>query len=306
MKLSLSTSKGAWVRRALAATAVMAVLPASLHAADAVAQVDGTQITVEQLRPLFAGLDDRQRAALEKDPAQLNQAIRTFLIQQIVLKEALEKNWDKQAAVTEELQRLRDSVIVQSYLRSLSQPPASFPTDAEVQAAYDANKAALVVPKQMQLAQVFVALPKGADKAATDKAQAKLDAIVKDISAGDFAAVAKASSDEQASAARGGEIGWLAETQIQPGIREAITGLAKSGVSKPIRLDDGWHVIKVLDVKDSHTASLDEVREALAQRLRAERLKANSEAYIATLMQQHPISINELAITKVLDTPEKK
>lgn len=305
MKISLSISNGAWARRALATAAVMAALPASLHAADAVAQVDGTQITVEQLRPLFAGLDDRQRAALEKDPTQLNQAIRTFLIQQIVLKEALAKNWDKQAAVTEELQRLRDNVIVQSYLRSLAQPPESFPTDAEIQAAYDANKAALVVPKQLQLAQIFVALPKGADKAATDKAQQKLDAIQKDISSGDFAAVAKSSSDEQASAARGGEIGWLAETQIQPGIRESVAGIAKGGVSKPIRLDDGWHVIKVLDVKDSHTASLDEVRDALAQRLRSERLKANSEAYIATLMQQHPISINELAITKVLE-PEKK
>lgn len=302
MKLSLSSAR---VRRALAATAILATLPASLHAADAVAQVDGTQITVEQLRPLFAGLDERQRAALEKDPTLLNQAVRTFLIQQIVLKEALEKNWDKQAAVAEELQRQRDNVIAQSYLRSLAQPPASYPSAAEIQAAYDANKAALVVPRQMQLAQIFVALPKGADKAATDKAQAKLDAILKDLSSGDFAAVAKASSDEQASAARGGEIGWLAETQIQPGIRESVSGIAKGGVSKPIRLDDGWHVIKVLDVKDSHTASLDEVSEALAQRLRAERLKANSEAYIATLMQQHPISINELAITKVLE-PEKK
>ncbi len=305
MKPSLSIFNTAWVRPALAAAAVIAVLPASLQAADAVAQVDGTQITVEQLRPLFAGLDDRQRAALEKDPTQLNQAIRTFLIQQIVLKEALAKNWDKQAAVTEELQRLRDNVIVQSYLRSLAQPPESFPTDAEIQAAYDANKAALVVPKQLQLAQIFVALPKGADKAATDKAQQKLDAIQKNISSGDFAAVAKSSSDEQASAARGGEIGWLAETQIQPGIRESVAGIAKGGVfqahppRRRLACDQGSRRQGL-----AHRLS-DEVRDALAQRLRAERLKANSEAYIATLMQQHPISINELAITKVLE-PEKK
>ncbi len=144
-----------------------------------------------------------------------------------------------------------------------------------------------MVPRQYRLAQVFVKSPKGAGADAAAKAQVKVDGIRKRLRQrdADFATVARAESDEPESAANGGEIGWLAESRIQPEIRSQLGSLNKGSMSEPVRLDDGWHILKVLDVKEPYTPALAEIRPQLAQRMRAERAKALSQDYVAKLVQ---------------------
>ena len=48
------------------------------------------------------------------------------------------------------------------------------------------------------------------------------------------------------------------------------------------------------------TPPLDQVRAVLTERMRQERAKANSQAYIAALLQQNPVSINEVTLAKAL------
>ena len=136
------------------------------------------------------------------------------------------------------------------------------------------------------------------------KARKKLDEVVVKLKqkGADFAAIARADSDDKQSGQQGGEIGWLTESQIVPGIRSAVSTLAKEGVSEPIRLDDGWHLIKLLETKPASTRPLAEVRESIVLQLRAERSRANRQAYLTKLLEQNPPTINELALPKVLAT----
>jgi len=284
-----------------------------LHAADpandsdsaVIARVGDTEVTAAEIRAAIQNLDANTQAQAAHDPNALSQVVRAILAQRLVLKEALEKKWDQDPSVTTALDRLRDTAIAQTYLQSVSKPPATYPSDAEVQTVYDANKAQLLVPRQYQMAQVFIRIPKGADEATVAKAQVKLDAVRKALAKhdADFAAIASADSDETESAARGGEIGWLAENRIQPEIRSQLGSLSKGAVNPPIRLDDGWHVIKVLDVKEPYTPTLDEIRPQLIQKMRAERAQANSQQYIAQLLKDNPVQINEMALSKVLKQP---
>jgi parvulin-like peptidyl-prolyl isomerase len=77
--------------------------------------------------------------------------------------------------------------------------------------------------------------------------------------------------------------------------------LAKAAITDPVRLDDGWHILKMLDTEASHTRPLAEVRDALVQRIRAERADANRRAYVAELLKQSPPVVNEIALSKLLD-----
>jgi len=264
------------------------------------ARVGDTDIKVDDVRPFLQKLDARQQAALARDPALLSQFVRTIVVQQLLLKQAEADHWDQQPVVKEQLDRVRDSALAESYLESVSKAPESYPSAAELQAAYDANKDAILVPRQLRLAQIYIALPKDAGKDAADKAQARVASVQENLKQSDFAEVASSRSDEQASAARGGEIGWLTEAQIQPELRAQVAGLAKNATSAPIRLNDGWHIIKVLDVKEAYTPSLDDIRSQLTQQLRAARARANSEAYLAKLLQQNQVAINEIALSQIL------
>jgi len=270
-----------------------------------IARVGDSEVTAGEIRSAIQNLDANTQAAAAKDPATLSKLVRSILAQRLVLKEALDKKWDQDPSVTAALARLRDNAIVQTYLQSVSNPPGSYPSDTEVQTAYDANKAQLVVPRQFDLGQVFVRDPKGADEATNAKAQVKVDAVRKALAkhGADFAAVAAAESDEAQSAAKGGELGWVLESRIQPEIRAQLGSLTKGSVSPAVRLDDGWHFIKVLGVKEPYTPALEEIRPQLVQKMRAQKAQQNSQEYLAKLLQDNPVQINELALSKVLKQP---
>jgi parvulin-like peptidyl-prolyl isomerase len=240
---------------------------------------------------------------LSRDPAALNEFVRSLIVQQIVLKEALSKKWEQQPRITAQLDRLRQQAIAQTYLQSLSIPPENYPSATEVQAAYELLKKnnALQIPRQYHLAQIYIACPKGADKAVEEKAQARIDALGKALKGGDFASIAKSQSDDAASSQRGGDLGWVPDNQIQPEIRNVVTSLSKGNTSDTVRMNDGWHVIKLLDVKEPATASLDEVKAGLVRELRNQRAQDISKAYLAKVLQQNPVTLNEIAISKLLE-----
>ncbi|QJE97909.1 peptidylprolyl isomerase [Luteolibacter luteus] len=276
---------------------------AAVHADPAtLGKIGELEVKTDEIREAIAGLEAGQDAALSKDPAALGQYVRALLIQRLVLQQALEKKWDQEPDVVAKLVRAREAALTESYLESVAKVPADFPTQADLQAAYDAAKTSLLVPKSYRLAQVFVAAPKDADKATTDKAKVKLDALAKKLKEknADFAAIATAESDEVASKSRGGEIGWVAEAQIQPEIRERLPKLAVGAISDPVKLDDGWHILKVLDAKEAHTPPLDQVRDQIVVQLRAERARLNRQEYLAQLLKDHPLAINEIELAKLL------
>jgi len=279
-------------------------VPVLLSAADTtvIAKVGDNEVRAEDIKPFIEKLPVRDQLILSKDSAAMNEFVRNIIIQQLVYKEALTKKWEQQPQVAAQLDRIRQQAITQSYLQSLATPPADYPSQAELQSAYEALKMnnALQVPKQYRLAQIYVACSKGTSKETEAKAQAKLDAVVKGIKSGEFAAVAKSQSDDAASAQRGGDLGFLAESQIQPEIKTAAAALTKGGVSDPIRLNDGWHLIKVLEVKEPYTATLDEVKGSLANELRSQRAQVLGKAYLAKLLQQNPVTLNEIAVSKLV------
>jgi len=271
---------------------------AKTGSSDVIARVGDASLSADDIRGYIAALGPREQAALTQDPALLSQTVRTLLANRLVLQEVRAKKWDQQPGVAAQLERVRESALVEIYLQAVSTSPASYPSDDELQAVYDANRAAMVVPRQFQLAQIFVASPKDtADKVVEDKARKSLDDIQRKLKApgADFAAIAG-----ETSAKNAGDLGWIAEAQIRPEIRSQVMGLTKGALSEPIRLDDGWHILKLIDTKASYTRTLPEVRDQLVQQMRSERAAVLRRAYLAELLKQNPPVVNELALSSLL------
>ncbi len=272
-----------------------------------VAQAGNAKLTLADVRAFVGQLNPRDQAAFERDPRLLSQAIRSLLANQLALADALARKWDQQPAVIAQLERVRQDALVESYLRAMSQPPEGFPGEAEIEGAYEANKTSFLVPRQFQLAQIVVALGPDADKAAEDKARKKLDEVRRSLKEpnANFAAIAARESDDPEGAARGGDLGWLREDQIRPEIRAQIFGLSTNAVSEPVKLEDGWHILRLSETKPAYTRPLAEVRDVLVQRLREERQAANRRKLLSKLAEDTPVTINEIAIAKLAETRQK-
>jgi parvulin-like peptidyl-prolyl isomerase len=280
---------------------LLAAATPALASDPVVARAGDKEITASQIQPYLAKVSPAERDALLQNPAALSRAVRTILLQRQLLDEAKSAEWEKKPETQALLARVRDAAIAESFLESVTALPPDYPGDAEITALYEARKDSLRLPTQYRLAQIFIA-------SAEDKAKAKSEtgALAKQVKSGDFAALAKANSDEPVSAAKGGEVGWLAEDSIQPAIRKALSDAGKDAIAGPIELGDGFYFVKILDLREPRTATLDEVRPQLVAALRQERAALNRQAYLERLQAKAPVTLNEIALPGLLSTNTKK
>jgi parvulin-like peptidyl-prolyl isomerase len=266
---------------------------------DVVAQVGEQTLTVADVQVMLAHVDPAIRDQLVHNPAALSELVRNQLVRQELLDEAKARKWNQDPDVIYRANQAHDTVIAESYLASQTQPDPSYPSDADVQSAYEANKTRFVKPREYRLAQIFLALPPDASKSADDDAQKKLRDIKQSLARphADFADNARRLSQEKASADRGGEIGWVRDDQLLPAIKAVVTGLQDNAVSDPIRAADGWHLVKLLETKPAATSSLAEVKDTVARSLRQQKANDNARAYLQAMQTKQPMALNEILLT---------
>ena len=100
------------------------------------------------------------------------------------------------------------------------------------------------------------------------------------VAGGDFAELARLHS-EDASAAKGGDLGWVAAGDTVPEFERVMNGLQDKQVSEPVQTPFGWHLVQVLE-RRSDELSEDRKKVAARQAIRARKA---DEAYQDWLRQ---------------------
>lgn len=282
------------------------LLAAPARAADdpneVVGKAGGVEIKAGQVHDFVQRLDPAQRAQAQKDPQALIPLMRNELGRLAVLNEAKEKKWDQRPDVQALIEQQRNQAILGSYLQSVVQLPAGYPSDSEVQAAYESNKGNFVKAGQYHLAQIFFTVPTSADKGVTDAVQRRAEEIARKARArgADFAALARENSDHKESAVQGGDMGWVGAQQLLPEIRNAVAAMAKGEISQPIRTLAGYHIVKLIETKPSGVVPLADVRENLVQGLRQRKLEELQAAYVNNVLEHGGLAINEMALRRAV------
>ena len=96
----------------------------------------------------------------------------------------------------------------------------------------------------------------------------------------DFAELARVHS-EDASASRGGDLGWILPGDTVPEFERAMNALKPGEISDPVQTPFGWHLIQVLE-RGSQDVSKERRRQSARQTLRA---RKSDEAYQEWLRQ---------------------
>ncbi len=271
---------------------------APVVAQDIIAKMGATEIKAADLKRLIAS--DQSEVQRTDSLDELDQIVRRELVRQALVAEAKAKGFDKSPEFLQKLERVKEQIMVSAYVNSLSKPPADYPSEADLKAAYEANKASFTSPKQYQLAQIYIALPANADAAATQKAMQRVNEIAAKAAVrnADFSKLAREVSEHKESAAKGGELGWLPEPQIVPEIRTALQGMSKGAVSAAIKSAAGWHVVKMIDSKEPSERAFSEVRAYLTDALRLRKAQVNEQQYLADLIKKAPITVNQVELAK--------
>jgi len=271
-----------------------------------VAEVEGRRITMLELDQLiearvsmmlnqfsaYAGADElaARKAQLLKQfstsEAKL-QFLTGYVRQQVLLREALDRELQKKPDVMETLDQLRAGYLAQ--LVSAQEAAAAAQTASDIRDYYDAHTAEFVEPEQ---AEVSVIVLDSRDAAAK---------IIEELKAGaEFATLAKERSLDEATRDAGGRVsGAVTRANGVPGIGTQpelvghIFALDEGGTSaEPLELDGRSYVFKVRTHTPARTKPFEEVEQAV-HRLKYEQRRAElMEALITKLMAKYDAAIH--------------
>ncbi|MBA2238638.1 MAG: peptidylprolyl isomerase, partial [Lysobacter sp.] len=94
----------------------------------------------------------------------------------------------------------------------------------------------------------------------------------------DFAALAKASSDDAGSREAAGDIGWISRGAMPKAFEETLFALEPGALSAPVKTEFGWHVIQLRQIKAGQQETFEQAREALvSEQAAADRERAFNE-----------------------------
>jgi peptidyl-prolyl cis-trans isomerase D len=173
---------------------------------------------------------------------------------------------------------------------------------AAVEERYKRDMFKYRTPQQVQVRQILKKLPADASDADVAKLKGQLGELKDQIKGGaDFAALAKQHSDDEATKANGGDLGWVKRGQMAKALVDAVIDLKKDAIATEIvRTPQGLHLLQVTDVKPPERQELEAVKRDVAASIVADRAqdlaaKAQADELLAKL--QAGKKLEELTIS---------
>lgn len=264
-----------------------------------IAKMGAMEMRTSQLQHLIEGMPPEARRQLASNPLELDRALRQLMLRNALVAEAREKGWDRRPEVSLAMDSARDQALAQAYMNNLARPPATFPSEDEVKALYEASKSQLTAPAEYQLWQIFILA--GDDDKATAASQRRLAEIQAKLqkAPADFSRLAHEFSDNKDVAAKNGELGWIPEDRLVPELRTIVPRLARGEISAPIKANGGWHIIRLSDRKPASLRPLAEVHDALVANLRLRRAQELERIYLDSLAAKTPITVNQIELGRL-------
>lgn len=154
-----------------------------------------------------------------------------------------------------------------SYLIIDSKPFATSAklSDADLEKYYQRHIDRFEIPEQIRAAHILVRVPQGATDAVKAEKKARIEKLKERAKKGeDFAALARANSEDPGSGAQGGDLGYFGRGTMVPTFENAAFALSVGEISEVITTDFGYHIIRLNARQDAQikplAAVVDQVR----------------------------------------------
>jgi foldase protein PrsA len=178
-------------------------------------------------------------------------------------------------------------------------------TPQEVVTYYQQNQASYSTPESRDVRHILVA-EKDGENVDFEKSKTEADRLYAELQNGaDFAALAKAESEDQGSAAQGGKL-TISRGQTVPEFDKTAFDLKPGVVSQPVKTTYGYHLIEALSpVRKAKTTSLDDVRASIKATLLQERRSEFMTEWTENLWKDNEGDVSYAAGFEPPDVPDE-
>ena len=250
-----------------------------------------------------------QKENLGPDDTKVNQEVQKRK-QDASLTEEQFQNQIKQAGLTED--DVRDKVrreLAINALRERERTRVSAPTDSEIEKYYNDRRSEFVAQRGTDISMIVVSPANNGGEAGAEQ---KIKAVYEQLRSGaDFATVAAQKSEDQASALRGGSLGFASEAQLKqtfpsrPEMPDKLMALNVGQYTEPIRdnLSGAWYIFKLNRKQEQpENLTLDRVREAIINTITQQRQQVLLNALVLVTLSES--SIKNYLAERIVQSPQ--
>jgi peptidyl-prolyl cis-trans isomerase C len=247
---------------------------------DNVAVVDGHPISRNTYNYYVKGVAGKPAEDLtpEQRAELLNNLVRGEVVAQSAEKDGTAARDETRAVM--ELTRLQvlQQAASQAYLKDRK------PSAEELQAEYDLQMAQI---SKIQYRASHILVP----------TQAAAQKIIDELGKGaNFADLARKNSTDAGSKDRGGDLDWFSPEGMTPPFAKAVAAMKKGETTKvPVQTQFGWHVIKLVDTRESAPPPLDSVKDRLVQIVEAKKFKAYTDKLVTQAKIEKSLEVTPAA-----------
>jgi parvulin-like peptidyl-prolyl isomerase len=233
-------------------------------------------------RELAASVDPRTLAATPaaRRSEVLAERLRKLVDERLALREAEARAYAEEPGVAAAVRAFQENLMQGAlYDRFVLKDVAV--SEEELRAYYEEHRAELVAPEKRRVAHVVTATA------------AEALAAKERLEAGEaFAEVAKAVSTDKASAATGGDLGWIAATDVPPEFRPVLS-MKEGEVSAPLPSKFGHHLVTVLGIEPARPRAFEEARGDIQKTLLERGRREARAAWVRQLRAAAKVSVDE-------------
>ena len=147
-------------------------------------------------------------------------------------------------------------------------------TDEQIAEYYNSRPEEFKTEKRVKARHILFKAGEGADETTVESKKAEAMKIYEMANAGkDFSELAKQYS-EGPSRNQGGELGWFTRDRMVKAFADKAFAMGQNEISEPVRTSFGWHIIKVDQIEEASTKSLEEATKGIQTKLTTEKAKA--------------------------------
>ena len=243
----------------LATATLLAAAPAVW--AQNVAIVNGKAIPKSRVEALAEQVKRSGRPVTPEMQGQLKDEV---IAREIFMQEAQVRGLDATEDFKTQIELARQAILIRELFADYQKKNPV--TDDEIKAEYD-KFAAANSGKEYKARHILVEKE--------DQAKAIIAQIKK---GGKFDEIAKKSSKDPGSGAKGGDLDWANPGNYVKEFSEALSALTKGKMTEtPVKTQFGYHIIRLDDIRDAQLPKFDDVKPQIAQQLQQQKISKFQE-----------------------------
>lgn len=198
---------------------------------------------------------------LEPGSAEFDDILEELIEVKLLAMEALNRGLDEDPEARHRLDTARDNILGNILIEHIA---ATEIDEAAVRKMYEAQ-VQLLEPQMENEARVRHIMAPSKDM--IDRISAELKTGV------DFAVLASRRSSDEATRLDGGDLGYMTADEASPEFARVIREVPAGGVSRPFEDSQGWHIVKIDELRKRRPPSLEDLRDTIERYLKSQQLE---------------------------------